>query len=511
MKSYSLMLKIAFICAAFWLAACAPTRPTPTREAPAAATAEGTIPSPPDDLRDLACESIFDVDLTQAFRNSAYDTDLFWTIHFNFKSFDGSGNPVGCYRLYARDPDRGTFVAIDDGGQVIEGCEIRGNVAFDLIPLAFDSVGRGPVDTGVASFDGDSAVVCSFSIQELTNVAVERSKAKSGVDSVTELLAVNAVASSQHQSIVAEVERLRELLISHNLKTLTLVAAGQADYNQAQLANPVFFYWPADASAADCCTPIGMELPALDDRIGLFRAYLHGNLFRTSRDSILLSRAIDEGLLDDYLLASVMDGAPTVEEMAEWLSLRDDAPVVGADLVSELYAFLDTGELAGWLREVGLFDDWLVYLQTAGYLTEDGLKDLLEAAGLDVTQIIEEWTNRCTYAYEHPYYWWTNFQNTGAGAVTPIFARQVITSGESGALCHTVEWTPLPADALRDQYPGVPFAPQPMLQKVAVWTGPTQFYIGCRPDVTTGDCASYYTGDLYGVMIDPPDSKPQFD
>ncbi len=516
MKSYSLTSMINFICVVFLLVACAPPV-SPTVEAPDGGTiqppptvADGTIPPPPDDsLRDLACQNIFNVNLLQAFGNSAYNTDLFWTIHFNFKSFDSSGNPVGCYRLYARDLTSHSFVPIDNGGQVIEGCEAVGGMIFEETSLPFDSTGTGPVSAGVAHFDGNSHIACSFSIQALTEAAISTAIVKSGVNNLQDLLAANAVNATLHQSITDEVDRLAVSLTNHDLKTLTLVAAGQAHYNQAQPASPVLFYLPGDPGAAGCCTPIGMELPALDDEIGLFRTYLHGQLFRTSADNILLGRAIEDSLLDDYLIAILLDGPLTVQEMADWLSQIDGIVDQSDNWESKLDDLLNTDELISWLREVGLLDKWLAFLIDEGYLTEERLEEILEDAGLDISVVLDEWTDRCTYSYDAPYYWWTNFENTGA--VTPTFAKWAIAAGESGIRCRTVEWAPLPPNAMSDQYTGLPFASQPMLPEVAVWTGQTRFYIGCRPDVTTGDCVSYYTGELYGVMIDPPDSKPQFD
>lgn len=99
--------------------------------------------------------------------------------------------------------------------------------------------------------------------------------------------------------------------------------------------------------------------------------------------------------------------------------------------------------------------------------------------------------NECWFnSQEH--YWWTDFDSVAAAqhdGITLTYAKRQMGQPISPPCTRIV--------------------PRPSLRSVNFWTGPAKLYIGCKPDRNQG-CMSRLKGTLFGIVIDPPNSKPQF-
>ena len=238
--------------------------------------------------RDLACESVIEIDLVQASNNPAYLThDIFWSFHMNFRAFlpetvQGdptvpTETPLGCFRLFGRN-EGGQFVPIDEGGMIVDGCHVDGNsknLSFSKSELPDTSQmltvtnplsnthqqpqKPGVYDVGVATFAGQASILCdNFSISNLTKQAVQ-----SGLVRYAE-----QYVGYNYGTIIAELKSLAKEK-SQKYDTLTIVAVGNNfDIEQASILS----YEPRNK----CCDLINFDIKKIGGSSVTFSSTLQG-------------------------------------------------------------------------------------------------------------------------------------------------------------------------------------------------------------------------------------------
>lgn len=365
-------------------------KPIPT-EQPAEAP---SIPAelPPNPLRDLACESVIDVDLKKAAENAdIYDKHILWTVHMNFMAFENNDiqNPLGCFRLYALNEDAGEFVPIDAGGLIIDTCQVGGEATFDMTEVSSSNLQRSSVKTGIAHLNNEWFIVCEgLSIKQMTIDVINFVSGGTGIGPILTSIGIN---NGENATSIAEEYELLVTQDYHENIPLTLIAGGSV-LRAGDESSSLIYYEPIDST--NSVPPVAMAiLPQADNNSG------------------------------------------------------------------EFYAFVENDE----------------------YKSDSNLPPDPEAPVSDPN---------CRSIYGTDYYWWTDLNLQRA-------TKLEFTKRELGAadlqLCTSI----------------TPDTNQ--ISSARIWTGPANLYIACDPNTIDdqGVCQSGLNGTLFGIMLDPLNSKPQ--
>ncbi|MFN8489859.1 MAG: hypothetical protein U0350_19900 [Caldilineaceae bacterium] len=218
-----MMLGICF----FILVGCAPVAPGVEPSSPYVIGPSGVIAASTSytlGQRDSACIPITPFNTVRASDLYPKEEPILWTFGINFNELSPAGNPLGCLRLYQRNPlEGGEFVAVDKGG-VLEG-----GILVDTCQIVKRSAPVS-VTKGIATFTGGGYIQCEMDLREW-------------VKKLEVPLSASSVLTSELESFV--------ITSTHKYTNFTMVAALSINSIGSKLVSPIMHYEPSEGNPVD--------------------------------------------------------------------------------------------------------------------------------------------------------------------------------------------------------------------------------------------------------------------